>query len=240
MSDAAGVPVAGVDGCPDGWVVAVLDPGGLRWHVKDSAHRVLEVTAGCGAVAVDIPMGLPDTGRRACDLQAKVRLGAARSSVFPAPLRPMLTAGTYGEACAIGRRAEGLAISRQTFGLLPKILQWDRVLTPGLQDRVVEAHPEVSFRAMGVEPSGKKTGRGAALRLAALARCGLPALTDRLAVLDGLPAGPGLDDALDALACAWTAARWLRGEAEVLPSAGPEATPAPGRDARGLAMRIVC
>lgn len=115
MNDAAGVPVAGVDGCPYGWVVAVLDPGGLRWHVEDSAHRVLEVTAGCGAVAVDIPMDLPDAGRRACDLQAKVRLGAARSSVFPAPLRSMLAAGTYDEACAIGRRADGHAISRQTW-----------------------------------------------------------------------------------------------------------------------------
>ena len=47
---------------------------------------------------------------------------------------------------------------------------------------------------------------------------------------DDPPASAALDDALDALACAWTALRWRRGEAEVL---GGEV------DATGVPMRIV-
>ena len=64
---------------------------------------------------------------------------------------------------------------------------------------------------------------GALLRLRALEAALGP-------VPDDPPAGAGLDDALDALACAWTARRWARGEAEVL---GGEV------DVLGTPMRIV-
>jgi predicted RNase H-like nuclease len=47
-----------------------------------------------------------------------------------------------------------------------------------------------------------------------------------------VPDGPGLDDALDALACAWTAQRWAAGIARTLPDEPP-------RDNRGLPVRIV-
>src|SRR4051794_36358624 len=92
-------PVAGVDGVPDGWVVARVADGRVGWAVVGSAADVLTTTAGCTAVGVDIPLGLPTGGtRRACDVECARRLGAARASVFPAPPREVLAAESYDRA----------------------------------------------------------------------------------------------------------------------------------------------
>ncbi|MDQ4119774.1 MAG: DUF429 domain-containing protein, partial [Actinomycetota bacterium] len=114
----------------------------------------------------------------------------------------------------------------QAFHIGPKIREWQQVHP--LPERVLEAHPELSFRALApdVDFAGKKTARGAGQRVAALARWQDPAV-----LLADLPArGTRLDDALDALATAWSAARWARGEADEL---------GPGRDPRGRRLRIV-
>ena len=85
-----------------------------------------------------------------------------------------------------------------------------------MPERVVEVHPELALRRLAgdVGFAPKKTARGAGQRIAALARW-----LDVDAMLADLPAGARLDDVLDALAAAWSAARWARGVAEVL---GPE------------------
>jgi predicted RNase H-like nuclease len=217
--------IAGVDGVPGGWVVAVLSTGQVRWSVQPDAAAVLVATRDCAAVGVDIPLGLP-TGpaRRACDTLAADRLGRTRSSVFPAPPREVLATADYAQACAVARRVTGRAISLQTFHITPKIAEWDAVALP---EGVVEVHPELALRALapGTDFASKKSARGAGQRIAALARWVDPAVA-----LGDLPAGARLDDVLDALAVAWSAARWACGAAEVL---GDE------RDARGRPMRVV-
>jgi predicted RNase H-like nuclease len=217
--------VAGVDGVPGGWVVARVAGGRVSWSVVRSAADVLETTAGCRAVGVDIPLGLPaGAGPRACDVACARRLGRARSSVFPAPPRPVLAARTPEEAFAVARRLTGRAISLQTFHIGPKIREWDALAPPG---HVVEVHPEVSLRTLapGVAFASKKTARGAGQRIAALARW-----LDVGKALGDLPSGARLDDVLDALAAAWSAQRFAAGTAEVL---GEEV------DDRGRPMRVV-
>jgi predicted RNase H-like nuclease len=219
-------PVAGVDGVPGGWVVARVTSGRVAWSVVGSAVEVLATTAGCAAVGVDIPLGLPaGAASRACDVACARRLGRARSSVFPAPPRAVLAASTPEEARAVARRLTGRAISLQTFHIGPKIRDWDAVAA--LPDHVVEVHPEVSLRTLApdVDFAPKKTTRGAGQRIAALGRW-----CDVAAALGDLPAGARLDDVLDALAAAWSAARWANGTAEVL---GAEV------DDRGRPMRVV-
>jgi predicted RNase H-like nuclease len=214
-----------VDGARNGWVVCVVDGGDVRWWAAADAAEVLRLTRECVAVGVDIPIGLPTgAARRACDRLAAARLGAARSSVFPAPPREVLAAPTHPAACAAARRLTGRAISLQTFHIGPKIAEWDAVDLP---DGVVEAHPELSFRALApaVAFASKRTVRGAGQRIAALGRW-----VDVGAALGDLPGGVGLDDVLDAFAVAWTAQRWSRGAAEVL---GGEV------DERGRPMRVV-
>ncbi len=208
--------IAGVDGVPDGWVVARLRADGsdvdwgVDWNVLPDAAAVLTWTAGCDAVGVDIPLGVPARGRRSCDQLAAARLGPARSSVFLAPPRPVLAASDYTEACGLARAATGYAISQQTWRIVPKIAEWASMALP---TTVVETHPELSFRelAPGRLFAPKRTARGAGQRIAALA-----SWLDVPAALAELPTGARLDDVLDALACAWSAARWAAGRAVLL------------------------
>jgi predicted RNase H-like nuclease len=217
--------IAGVDGMPGGWLVALVDGATVRWVVAEDAASVVTITAECEAVGVDMPMGLPPSGWRECELAARRFLGSARSSVFLAPPRPVLAATSYPEACELARAVHGKAISKQLWHILDRIRDWDSVLDPLRQRRIVESHPECSFRTMGFVDASKKTGRGIGQRLA-LHRGWLDSGT----AFQDLPSGANFDDALDALAVAWTARRWAGGDAEVF---GGQL------DERGLVMRIV-
>lgn len=223
--------VLGADGCRGGgWVVAVLDGEQLlSWAWADDTGAVLALTdeLDAAAVALDVPIGLPALGaRRRCDDLARARLGARRSSVFAAPPREVLECRSYAQA-----RPVAPSLSAQAFALVPRIREVDRLLRkrdPAVHDVVVECHPEVSFaraataRAHALAP--KKTASGALQRLRLLE----DAVAGRVPA--DVPTGAALDDALDAAACALTARRWARGEADVL---GDE------RDGCGLPMRIV-
>jgi predicted RNase H-like nuclease len=102
------------------------------------------------------------------------RLGRARSSLFAPPPAPVLACTSYTEACAAAHELTGKKISLQAWAIVPKIREFQEVLLPR---NVVEAHPELSFRAMapGVGFASKKTARGAGQRIAALAGWADPA-----------------------------------------------------------------
>lgn len=215
----------GVDGCPGGWVVAAVTGDTVRWHTAPDAATVL-VLAGPDQVGVDLPLGLAEASARACDTQARRWLGRAGSSVFPAPVRAVLGAVDYPDACARSRAARGVAISKQTWFLVDKIRDWDERLD--LASRVAEVHPEIAFRLMaGVgELPPKKSAAGRQARLEALSGW----LPDPGATLAGAPRPARADDALDALACAWSAQRVVAGTALAF---GGDAV-----DPRGLPMLI--
>lgn len=226
--------VVGADGCPGGWVVAGVPagtaaagaPGGpVQWHFAADAEGLFALAdrLGAAAVAADVPVGLPETGPRACDLAAKARLGGrSASAVFPAPVRGVLETRTYAAA-----RALCPSLSAQAHALVPRIRDVDGALRrrgPGVHDRFVECHPEVSLRTLtGRVLARKRSAPGALQRLRALEREFGP-------LPDDPPYAAALDDALDALACAWTARRWVAGAYELL---GGEP------DALGVPMRIV-
>jgi predicted RNase H-like nuclease len=197
-----------------GWVVVLWDgPERVRWEFAATARDVLELTAGCERIGVDVPLGLDDDGYRACDLAAREYLGEARSSIFHAPVRAVLGAGDYAEACAISQRITGRKISKQTWFITDGIQQWDALPD---DPRVVEVHPECSFRAMGVTAS-KKTATGVVQRIGALEGFVDPVLPP------DLPRAAAIDDVLDALAAAWSALRLAEGGALSL-GPGPRPT----------------
>jgi predicted RNase H-like nuclease len=173
------------------------------------------------AVAVDIPIGLPDRGPRSCDVEARTRLGPRRSSVFPAPVRAVLGCATWEEANARSRAVDGRGLPRQAFNLLPKIGEVDGLLSPARQARIVEAHPELCFASIAGAPllQPKRTVAGRDVR-SALA-----------GVVPAPLSGAAADDVLDAHAALWTARRVAAGDEERL--GGGE------RDRRGLRMEIV-
>ena len=155
--------VAGIDGCRAGWVVVLVEhtAGVVRNHhitLCPSFADVLAMHPKPTVIAVDIPIGLldrPEPGGRECDRQARTLLSRRASSIFSPPTRPMLKATRYDQV-----RSQGLSI--QSFNILPKIREVDRLMTPDLQRRVHEAHPELAFAALAGTPMqyNKKTPEG--------------------------------------------------------------------------------
>ncbi len=232
------LPLAGVDGCPAGWYVAQLpaDGGDVEGRVYARFELLLQACPAPACVAVDIPIGLGESGERACDQAARERLGPRASSVFTAPLRGVLGAASHEEASHRRRAIEGKGMSIQAYNILRKVEEVDAVLraAPARARSVHETHPEVCFLQMNAgQPlaHGKKTAAGRALRLALLAPH-FPGQAERL--LDGHPRRDvQADDVLDALACLWTAQRLVRAQALTLPALPP-------LDACGLRMAIHC
>src|SRR4051794_39058045 len=178
------------------------------------------------AVGIDMPIGLSDDGPRACDVAARRLLGRAGSSVFPAPLRPVLVCSAYADACAVSRAASRKALSVQAWNLVPSIRSLDDALGEPPDPRVHEVHPELAFRELDRRVnSPKASARGLAERIRALE----PVLDVLDALADAPPGVPAVD-CLDACAVAWSARRIAEGRA----SSGGGA----GRGARGRPMRI--
>jgi len=226
--------VAGVDGCRRGWVVATTPARGpaplVSIEVVPHIQTVLDrVRAGeLVAVGLDMPFGLPPAGTRACDVAARRRLGPRRSSVFPAPPRPLLGSADHAEAVRRSRALDGRGVSIQAYNLLPKIAEVDRCIDVDLAESVVEAHPESALAELAGGPlaTTKRTAVGRAERLALLDGP-FPASRD---VLAAPRSGAAVDDVLDAAAAAWSARRWAAGTALVLGDGA--------RDERGLPMRV--
>lgn len=216
--------VVGVDGWRRGWVGITLVDGRFAdaWIARD-AGEVIARAGDARVIGIDIPIGLPESGSRSCDQQAKRLLGRRASSVFLAPPRSVLEPGSYAEANALCKARFGFGISRQSYGLRSKILEVDSLSDP----RLHEVHPELSFQMMLGEPfPSKKTWAGVASRQAALAEIGIEIGQD----LGGAGVVPP-DDVLDAAAAAWTAHRIAHGRARFIPEA-------PEFDARGKPMAI--
>jgi predicted RNase H-like nuclease len=219
------VAVLGVDGWRGQWVGALLDGRSVTLLALRDVAAVLAVPD-VEVIAIDMPIGLSDDGARACDVAARGRLPGAASSVFPAPVRPVLHATTYAEARSTSLAAAGRSLSAQSFALVPAIRSLDDALGDPPDPWVVEVHPELSFRALDARVTDRKaSGSGAAQRIRALERV--------MDVLDALAedrTGVPITDALDACAAAWSARRIADGVAECV---GDGRT-----DARGRPMRI--
>lgn len=233
--------VVGVDGCKAGWVAVRLDLKGMTLNAE-VADSFLDIVNGIGASAaaimVDMPIGLADTGRRACEQMARDRLKPLRhSSVFSTPRRPMLQFSDYQEANQWGKAqgsAAGGGLSKQAWMITPKIHELDEILTPADQSRIAEAHPEVAFwRLNDRSPClhAKRTPAGANERANLLKHHGLTGLEKIFTALrESHARGIARDDFYDACALALTAKARLDGAAVHLTDGA--------KDAKGLRMEI--
>lgn len=239
--------VAGVDGCPAGWVVVMRtldDPGQADMQLVATFAEVLALVPPPALIAIDIPIGLPEQGGRGgrrCDIAARANLGARQSSVFAVPARAAVMETDYRRACdvAFENSDPPLKVSKQTFNLFPKIREVDTLMTPALQERVVECHPELAFWALnGAQPldepkkvKSRPYGPGLALRRKLLAAAGYSR-----SFVEACPfrvKDCGADDVLDAMVCAWSAARIVRGKGRRFPAE-------PDTNVAGLRMEIWC
>ncbi len=232
--------LAGVDGCPAGWIVALALLSAshrlsrLRFVLCPHFEALLDLKPRPEVIAIDMPIGLLDTpqpGGRDCDRLARRLLRHRSSSVFSLPCRAVLQATHYDQV-------RGHGMSRQAFGILPKIREVDDGMTPTLQTRVYEAHPELAFMHLAGAPMqrNKKTVAGRTERWQALRRATRPLFT-------GLPSAFDLalrtykrrqvaqDDLLDACVLLKTGYRLATAQAQHLPTS-------PVLDAKGLRMEI--
>ncbi|MFG1190161.1 DUF429 domain-containing protein [Xanthobacter flavus] len=246
------LPLAGIDGCRGGWVVARWDGGSRLDLIRVARVEALFDAPDAPAIAcVDMPIGLPETGEiggRSAERAVRPLLGARQSSVFAVPARAAVMAGMgpgdekarFSAACAaaLAHSSPPRKVSIQCFNLFPKIAELDELLLrrAELQDRLIECHPEVSFRIMNGAPlelAKKVKSRphppGLDLRIGLLTRAGLP--VDLLQARTAAALGAGLDDLVDACACAVTAKRVFEGKALRFPDP-------PERDAFGLPVAI--
>ncbi len=206
---------AGIDGCKSGWVIASRT--GLRVASNLEIHDL-----DYDIVGIDMPMGIPDSPGREADTSARAFLGPRRSSIFDVPARPLLEAATYADANEQSRRLFSRGLSKQSWHLVTKIIEVDRLARQ--TDRLVEVHPECSFRTMAdVDLASKKSPEGIAQRRSLI--------DTHLGISVPTLHGATIDDVLDAYAALWSAERFASGRHTTF---GDSAL-----DRNGVPMRIV-
>src|SRR3974390_1081754 len=97
---------------------------------------------------IDMPIGLPDSGYRDCDLSARRMLGKARNRVFLGARRFLLQQdlmADYPTAHATAKAEDGKGVAAQLFCILPKMKQLDDFMNPPRAKTVREMHPELVF-----------------------------------------------------------------------------------------------
>lgn len=227
----------GVDSCPRGWFFVAINRVS-EWQVGMAANitELWGLFAHAGLILIDIPIGLPWEGPRACDIEARKLLGSARaSSVFPTPARESILADNYRAACRINERILGKRLSRQTWGIARKIGEIDAFLHHFREARkkIRETHPELCYFGLcGRTLKSKKRPDGIAERLAVLEKH-LPGARElfKFSVTTFPRSAVNQDDVLDACVASVTA-RYSENGLSTVPAD-------PDFDRQGLPMEIV-
>jgi len=203
-AEGEGRRVLGLDGCPTGWVAVALQDGLIHdVRVVDRIEDALALHHPL-AVGVDMPVGLVD-GPRETDTAARALLPGRASSVFSTAVRSVVDgwdAGTltsHAAASALSVKVMGAGLSQQSWRLVPKMAEVERLSASGI--RLTEVHPELAFATISGAPlPRKRSWPGVRLRMALLTELGL----DLPARFDGDTAAAP-DDVVDAAICAWVA-----------------------------------
>ena len=229
--------VIGVDGCRDGWCAVSIhdEKDGLSVSSPTTYSSFQDALAtDAEVICIDVPIGLLDgPGRRVCDASARDLLGQKWPAVFDPPCRSVLSVTPHAAASAANLRLTGRGISIQAFAIMPKIAEVDPLITPALQTRVREVHPELCFWSLNRRQpilSNKKRIGGRHERWHVL-RSVLPSLPEQPPRPRELPRDCAVDDYIDALVAAWTAVCIARGSGDRIPHN-------PTLDNRGLRMQM--
>lgn len=164
---------AGVDWARKGWFAVFLTADGdcegdfypTLWNLwrdrGDDISRML----------VDIPIGLCEEKKRACDVAAKAYIGPRQqSSLFYTPIREAV----YAQNIDLGKERHrevdaDFSIQNQAWGLVPRIREADAFVRDcDASGKVLETHPECCFVALNNDEhlsNSKKTEEGIEERL---------------------------------------------------------------------------
>ncbi|WP_439375046.1 DUF429 domain-containing protein [Bradyrhizobium sp. DASA03120] len=190
----------GLDGFRFGWVAAWIDDHGDHgFDYSPGLMRLLAIPH--IRTMIDMPIGLPVSGYRECDLRARKLVGpavflGARRDLWIFPDMPAANRH-YWE-----HEGKGRGVSAQLWNIRDKLREIDDVMTPARQAAIGEAHPELIFWNLAgrVQLARKTSAYGREQRIALLEQRGFTRLPKWLTLRHGT--GIGRDDLIDACACA--------------------------------------
>jgi predicted RNase H-like nuclease len=143
--------VVGIDGCKYGWISVNLKED-LFWKVKlfSNIEELLDYYKSSDLILIDMPLGLLDESKeeRICDKEIRKVLGYPRGmSVFGVPSRSAIYCDSYKEGNALNKKLMNKGISKQLWGIAPKIKRLDQYLIKNkiLGKKIFESHPELAF-----------------------------------------------------------------------------------------------
>ena len=233
----------GIDGCRNGWIVAVLDYGNLRIERYETVLDIMREFPTADAYLIDMAIGLPECieeSEKRPDKAAREELGKHGSTVFPIPCRQAIMVDPNDPQAVIKLRELNLAVlgkslSAQSINIIPKIRELDEFLDDHREYKNVlcESHPELCFTRLNGKAlmMKKKTAEGLEERRSILEKYIEKGTMDDIQVrakeLRCMP-----DDIMDAVCLAVSAALKAHGMCETIPEE-------PETDARGLVMQMI-
>ncbi len=143
--------VAGVDGCPAGWLMITYDSGTFYHQIYSGFKKLLSTNHTVDRILVDMPIGLASPGYpRTIDQKLRWQLPGRGSTVFNVPVRDAIYASQFDEARHINKQMTGKSLSIQSLYLMEKIKQIDTYLinTPKKALKIYESHPELCFKSL--------------------------------------------------------------------------------------------
>lgn len=255
--------VVGIDGCKGGWIAAGQQAQGdeVRFEFLGSLEDLEAKFPGFRLAAIDMPIGLPDKSYRLCDLEAKEAVGKRRNSIFMTPPRRVIWDVVHKGLPDLEAKHDHAKLlcaelgrpmpSRQAVAIFSKIVEVDKLLSDqAMSSRVIEVHPEFSFRLMkgsDLAYSKKRPRKAPKVQgdwLGKLERLDLLGKTDLKGAYEkgiGQFKGGGHvadDDLHDCLAALWSAWRKIDGTALELPVDQMKLQEAKTGDGRGRPMVI--
>lgn len=209
--------VLGIDGWKKKWIAVSLEDGAFNdFHIFENLDEVALLGPKIPAIAIDVPISLPEKPPRPADKEAAKFIGPRRSSVFASP--PVFCLDEkwtdYGETNAECRSRFDSGISAQGFALMKNIR--DAAKAAAQNPRIFEVHPEVCFCEMNQGTPlqfTKKSWNGQRERIDLLEKSGIVLPKVLPPEIGKIP----VDDILDAAAAAWSAQRIAEGNARSFP-----------------------
>jgi predicted RNase H-like nuclease len=214
----------GLDGFRGGWVAVWIDDLGTRgFGYAENLERLLRYPH--ALAMIDVPIGLPCSGNRACDVHARELLGPV---VFCGVRRNLWRFDNYAQANDHYWAKQEPGISRQLWCIRWKIKEADDAITPEHQGKLRETHPELVFWRLNGRNRlhSKHSECGRIQRLTILREQGFTQIDRWLKQRHGT--GIAYDDLVDACACACAARR----AKHKIPEGEPQ------YDAKGLRMEM--
>jgi len=203
--------VIGIDGSRGGWVAVLRNSENENiYDVKFAKDLSTLLKPNIDLALIDMPIGLDNKakpGGRSVDKIARKFLIKRKSSIFNAPSRYILEAKNYKEANKINKM-NGLGLSKQSWNLIPKIIELEKVLHLKERPKIYESHPEICFQVMNGKElkHSKKEDLGINERKGILSSNGFnKKFLKKFISQKGTNYQP--DDFLDACALSWSALR---------------------------------